>query len=198
MSIHSVRVRALLATCFALVTSVASAQPSANGQGGPACIPNCRAGYVCASGQCVSACNPPCGAGEMCTERAECVANPAAAPAPAPAPVAPPAAAAPVATQAAPGAMQAAPGPGAPAPAWNAPPQPQASAAQPGVRTHDGFYFRLGLGVGALDGSFTLHHHNTVDDSDKDEISGSGVAYLGELALGGSPKPGIVIGGGAY
>src|SRR5688500_5461091 len=39
----------------------------------PACVPDCRAGFVCASGQCVGACNPPCGAGHRCTATRECV-----------------------------------------------------------------------------------------------------------------------------
>ncbi len=37
-----------------------------------ACVPACRAGYVCVDGRCVMACNPPCAAEERCTAQGEC------------------------------------------------------------------------------------------------------------------------------
>lgn len=38
-----------------------------------ACIPDCRAGFVCREGECVSACNPICGESETCNAKRECV-----------------------------------------------------------------------------------------------------------------------------
>lgn len=58
-----------------------------------ACVPSCRAGFVCHAGQCLSRCNPVCAAGERCTAAGECERLPAAPPAlAAPVPVAPAAA----------------------------------------------------------------------------------------------------------
>ncbi|HEU4411037.1 MAG TPA: hypothetical protein VFS43_37640 [Polyangiaceae bacterium] len=56
-----------------------------------------------------------------------------------------------------------------------------------GVRRHDGFYLRLGLGPAALSG--------TGDGGDVD-LSGTGAGL--ELALGGTVAPGLVVGGGSY
>jgi hypothetical protein len=138
-----------------------------------ACFPECRAGFTCVSGQCVSACNPPCAQGETCTAEGQCLAPIPAAPPPAAPPPAPPPAA-----------------PYEPLP----PPEPQ----QTGIRTHDGFYFRFGLGIGALSGSYTFHENESTSSTDQFDFDGSGLAFVSELAFGGSPTPGFVIGGGSY
>lgn len=143
------------------------------------CVPSCRAGYVCASGACVSACNPPCASNESCTSDGQCIVT---APAPAPAPAAaPPPAAAPAA-----------------AVVYPQPPpvDPQSElATNKGARLHDGFYFRAGLGMAGLVGSSTFY----VDDvSSGVDGEASGVAVASELAFGGSPMPGLVVGGGLY
>jgi hypothetical protein len=137
-----------------------------------ACVPDCRAGFVCLSGQCVSACNPPCAANEQCTVEARCVATVTAATPNAAAPAAP--------TPPAVGAYPAEPPP---------PPEPVPSDR---VERHDGFYLRAALGLGKLFGK-------SEPDVDSDlEFSVSGLAGLFELALGGTPAPGIVIGGGIF
>lgn len=59
-----------------------AAAPSEPVQNAEACVPACRASFICTKGQCVSICNPPCGAGEVCTANAQCVAA-TAQPAPA-------------------------------------------------------------------------------------------------------------------
>jgi hypothetical protein len=59
-----------------------------------------------------------------------------------------------------------------------------------GVEMHDGFYFRAGLGLGGLMGKLT--------DEEDEELSLSGFSVLSELAFGGTPVPGVVIGGGIY
>jgi hypothetical protein len=129
---------------------------------------------VCLSGQCVSACNPPCAPNEQCTVEARCVATVTNADPAAPA-TPPPAV----------GAYPAdAPPPAEPPP----PPEPVPSA---GVERHDGFYLRAALGIGRLFGK--------VEPDDGDfEVSASGLAGLFELALGGTPAPGVVIGGGIF
>ena len=62
----------------------------------------------------------------------------------------------------------------------------------PGVETHDGFYLRLGLGIGGVSDS--------VESQGVIEVTGvvSGGAGVGELAFGGTPSAGLVIGGGIY
>jgi len=65
-------------------SGAADAPPS-----GPACIPDCRKGFLCVEGRCVSACNPPCGADETCTEARECAKSAPATPPPSPPTVAP-------------------------------------------------------------------------------------------------------------
>jgi len=54
---------------------VATEQPSAP----PACVPDCRAGFMCRAGACVSACNPPCPTTHECVEGGRCVAPDASA-----------------------------------------------------------------------------------------------------------------------
>lgn len=80
---------------------------------------------------------------------------------------------------------------GAP-PSGPMPAAPPPGAAQPptrsegGARTHDGFYMRLGAGYGYMTDT------NTVG-SLEGKIKGAGSAWL--LTLGGTPIPGLVIGG---
>jgi hypothetical protein len=58
---------------------------------------------------------------------------------------------------------------------------PPFTDVDPTVRNHDGFYLRLGLGVGPLYSS-----------------EAGGVGIPSELALGGTPAPGLVLGVGNY
>ncbi|MCE7891973.1 MAG: hypothetical protein DYH12_20100, partial [Sorangiineae bacterium PRO1] len=81
---------------------------------------------------------------------------------------------------------------GGPPPAGQAPP-PAAPPPDPGVHTHDGFYLRMGLGVGSLSG--TVEQDAGIGTVD---IDASGIGPAVELALGGTVAPGIVIGGGIY
>ncbi|MGE0325581.1 MAG: hypothetical protein AB7K71_23770 [Polyangiaceae bacterium] len=145
------------------------------------CVPACRSGYVCVDAQCVSACNPPCGNGESCVG-GECVV-----PSPPPQQAAPPAGYAP--SQGYP--QQPAPA-SQPEPQY-VPPAPPPAPADPmkGKRPylHDGFYMQFALGVGYLTG--------TADNSSID-VEASGVAQLGQLALGGTLGPNFVLGGGAF
>jgi hypothetical protein len=60
-----------------------------------------------------------------------------------------------------------------------------------GLRAHDGFYLRLGAGPGFVFGS------NTLDKGDV-QVDVSGFALSTELAFGGTPAPGLVIGGGSF
>lgn len=99
------------------------------------------------------------------------------------APAAPPPAAPPVA----------APPPAAPAPVYAPPPPPprQRRAQVEGAFVHDGFYLRLGLGVGGFSANGTL----TPDMyGGSVKISGAGMGL--DLLLGGSISPGLVLGGG--
>jgi hypothetical protein len=59
-----------------------------------------------------------------------------------------------------------------------------------GVRMHDGFYFRWALGPGYV---FDGVDSNIVGDA---SIAGFGVAD--ELLFGGTPAPGLVVGGGTH
>ncbi|HVJ14234.1 MAG TPA: EB domain-containing protein, partial [Polyangiaceae bacterium] len=142
------------------------------------CTPACQSGTFCSNGQCLSKCTPPCGADEVCTDDAQCVLvlPPSAPPPPPPPPagVAPP-----------------------PRPVEPLPPPPPATEVEQGVHLHDGFYFRGALGVGALFGSNSTVNGALLVASAGD-FDSSGIAVLSELALGGSPLPGLVIGGGSY
>lgn len=75
-----------------------------------------------------------------------------------------------------------------------APPPPPRERA--GVHRHDGFYLRLGTGFGVYE------ERMKSDDSDLygGEISGDsvGLASVGEVAMGGNIRPGLVLGGGLY
>lgn len=174
---------------------VAQAQPAA-------CTPQCRAGYLCVRNQCVSACNPPCAAGEQCTPQGECLPPPPStpqsvapaplAPAPGPSTAAPPGA--PGAAPAQPGYAPPAPTP-APAPVAPAPAAPEPAKPSSLPHNHDGFYLRLGLGAGYLTGDISTP--DLEDDGVTDQTP-SGLAFLGEFAIGTTVAPGIVIGGGSY
>jgi hypothetical protein len=110
------------------------------------------------------------------------LSGPALAQAPAPPPL--------PAAEGEPDAAPASPGPPAPTtlpspPAYAAPPRAEAT---PGVHLHDGFYLRLsiGPGYGTFDGEVAFEHS---------EFGGSGFAHAGALMLGGTPAPGLVVGG---
>lgn len=159
-----------------------------------ACLPACRSGYVCLQNQCVSACNPPCSAGETCEPDGRCVSAcdpvcPSGQHCTGPGVCSPTVTAAPVA---------------APASTYRAPAPAvgeYTAQSQPGVRDkrfHDGFYLRLGLGVGVLLGKAELAGASGETPGLFDEVGVVGVAIPVELALGGTPAPGFAIGVGSY
>lgn len=80
-----------------------------------------------------------------------------------------------------------------PPPAGYAPPA-SAYAAKAGAQTHDGFYLRMGIGLGYLSAKDKLEFSfgNATSSGDA-TISGTGVS--GEFALGGTVAPGLVLGG---
>lgn len=98
------------------------------------------------------------------------------------------------------------PPPGAPPPAYPAPPPPAYPAAPPQtyeppppprsedrtVHYHDGFYLNFALGVGSMTTTVTADPAPPVSNDVK--ITGVGVA--GQLLFGGTPAPGLVLGGG--
>lgn len=106
--------------------SAAPQAPAAAPEGGAeACVPPCRAGFMCQRGVCISACNPPCPAGQQCTAQGECIS-------PYPYPQ-----------------QQMYP----PAPMYPPPPpalldRPPPPPPPPGSHEHDGFFMRGGFGVG--------------------------------------------------
>lgn len=68
--------------------------------------------------------------------------------------------------------------------------------AEPGVRTHDGFYVRFATGLGVYD---ELARSEEVERFDgRLRIKARGFAVARELAFGGTPYPGLVVGGGVY
>jgi hypothetical protein len=73
---------------------------------------------------------------------------------------------------------------------------PAPTPREPGARTHDGFYFRLGTGFGAY--SESLQSEDAGIYGGKVKGTNTGFATLGELALGGTIGKGLVLGGGAY
>jgi hypothetical protein len=125
-------------------------------------------------------------------------------------PQAPPATSAPGAYGAPPaaptyaGAPQGAPPPPPPAPPPNAgynwappPAAPGAAPAEPEprgtrARTHDGFYLQFALGVGYVSANAESQGSGGV------ELELTGVGQLGQLAIGGTIAPGLVLGGGIY
>lgn len=72
-------------------------------------------------------------------------------------------------------------------------PPPPPPPMETGVREHDGFYLRMGLGIGRLAASFNSERSNKLGGS-VDGTLARGAGAL-ELAFGGTPAPGLVIGG---
>ncbi len=69
--------------------------------------------------------------------------------------------------------------------------------ADDGAHSHDGFYLRLGAGVGLL--TFGLKNQSSADFGNQEvdgELSAGALSF--ELAVGGSPSPGLAIGGALY
>lgn len=62
-----------------------------------------------------------------------------------------------------------------------------------GVREHDGFYLRMGVGVGRLAASFSADDSLELGGSVDGALAHG--AVTGELSFGGTPAPGLVIGG---
>ncbi|MEZ4220234.1 MAG: autotransporter outer membrane beta-barrel domain-containing protein [Polyangiaceae bacterium] len=120
---------------------------------------------------------------------------PAAPPSGAPPPPAPPGYAPPPAGSAPPPAGYAPPAYGQPGygPGYGSPPygEPPLPPPEPGVHLHDGFYLRLGLGVGYGNVNST----GTAGSSDV-EVTYKGFGPVYELLIGGTPGGGLVIGGG--
>lgn len=82
-------------------------------------------------------------------------------------------------------------------PARAAPQTSEAAPATPaGVRTHDGFYLRLATGFGAYSETIRSERSDRYGGTVKGQSTG--FATLGELAVGGTIAPGLVLGGGAY
>lgn len=71
-------------------------------------------------------------------------------------------------------------------PPMDAPEPPDAS-----IRRHDGFYLRLGIGIGVVGGTYEPD-----EGGDKADVSGGGGAS--EIALGGTLGSGFVLGGGIW
>jgi len=141
------------------------------------CFPECRAGFLCHEGQCISRCNPPCPTGTECTNESTCVNTAPPAQTTAPAPAAP-----------------------APIPAPPATSEIGSHAAVPESRprSHHGFFLRLALGVGYLRDTST--YEGTIAElvNEHGSVDRDGIAQVGELSMGGTPLPGLVIGGGIY
>jgi len=68
----------------------------------------------------------------------------------------------------------------------------------PGVNTHDGFYFRFASGFGGYDEMAQSHYHEPYGGGGKLNVRVRGFSIAHEFALGGTPYPGLVIGGGVY
>jgi hypothetical protein len=139
-----------------------------------ACSPDCPPGTTCVTGQCVSACIPPCAPSDTCGSDGVC--RPAA-----PAPTAPGPPAAPLPAV-------------APAPAAHPPPPPPPADSG---RLHQGRYLRVGLGGGVVLGGAEFPFDN---NGTSGTFSGTmwGGAWQLELAVGGTPAPGFVLGGGFW
>jgi hypothetical protein len=70
------------------------------------------------------------------------------------------------------------------------PPPPPLPLPDPTARRHDGFYLRIGLGVGYG------HVQSELAADDSFELTYKGYGPSWELLLGGTPGAGVVIGGG--
>jgi hypothetical protein len=83
-------------------------------------------------------------------------------------------------------------------PAWGgvaAAPPPSLEAPH-GLREHDGFYLRAGIGGGLLVASLASDYSQDYGGSVKGSFAGAALGL--ELAMGGTPAPGLVIGGAVY
>lgn len=67
--------------------------------------------------------------------------------------------------------------------------QPPPSKVQRSFRLHDGFYFRGSVGFGSLRATFDDDHPSGSD------LSGAGLSLGMDLMVGGSPSPGLALGG---
>jgi hypothetical protein len=85
--------------------------------------------------------------------------------------------------------------PGAPVYYPTAPP-PAPPADDRGIREHDGLYLRFAVGLGRLGARFTSDISNELGGSVKGSLAGGGLAF--ELSVGGTPAPGLVVGGGLF
>jgi hypothetical protein len=72
-------------------------------------------------------------------------------------------------------------------------PPPPPPPVETGVREHDGFYLRMGVGIGRLGASFESERSAELGGSVDGSFSKGTLAL--ELAIGGTPAPGLVIGG---
>ena len=83
----------------------------------------------------------------------------------------------------------------APPPEAIGPPRPIDAPAEPTVRSlphrHDGFYLRLSTGFGPYNESIARPGQDP-------HTSVSGIATTGDFAIGGSPRPGLVLGGALW
>jgi hypothetical protein len=87
------------------------------------------------------------------------------------------------------------PGPYSAPPPGGYPPPPAPEPSR-GAHLHDGFYLRLGLGVGRTGASFRNDNSRELDGSVEGSLVSAAAAF--ELAIGGTPAPGLVIGGGFF
>jgi hypothetical protein len=78
---------------------------------------------------------------------------------------------------------------------------PPDDGLEPPAHERKGFFLRLALGAGYFFGSsdVSVHHESGGQSwSEKEPVDYRGVAQLGEVSLGGTVAPGLVIGGGVY
>ena len=88
------------------------------------------------------------------------------------------------------------PGYGNPSGQYPAAYPPPPLLAPTGAREHDGFYLRLGLGGGRLGGSVGSNSSSELRGAFDGSFGRGSLAF--ELAIGGTPAPGLVIGGGIW
>jgi len=68
----------------------------------------------------------------------------------------------------------------------------------PGAHTHDGFYLRVASGFGGYNEMAQSHRHEPYGGGGRLNLRARGFAIANEFAMGGTPYPGLVIGGGGY